>query len=83
MNNNVIFGLLILAGLNLCSCLKSNEAIQPGLKVGVSVAPINPEIGAFIAGDKQNRKFTGIHDSLFVKAVVFSHGSETISCTLD
>lgn len=42
------------------------------LLVGVSAHNINPEVGAFIAGDAHNRQFTGIHDSIFVKAVVLS-----------
>lgn len=64
-----------------CQQKKSNE---PGLRAGVSAAPINPPIGAFIAGDKQNRKFTAVHDSLFAKAVVFSHGNEQVAIvTLD
>lgn len=54
------------------------------LQAGVSSAPINPPIGAFIAGDKQNRTFTAVHDSLYVKAVVFTNGDEMLALvTLD
>lgn len=64
-----------------CQQKKSNE---PAMRAGVSVAPINPPIGAFIAGDKQNRMFTAVHDSLFAKAVVVSHGDEQVAIvTLD
>jgi len=64
-----------------CQQKKSDE---PSLRAGVSAAPINPPIGAFIAGDKQNRTFTAVHDSLFAKAVVVSHGDEQIAIvTLD
>ncbi|MFM7328839.1 MAG: neutral/alkaline non-lysosomal ceramidase N-terminal domain-containing protein [Bacteroidota bacterium] len=46
---------------------------------GASAAPVNPPVGSFIAGDRQDRHFTGIHDSLFVKAVVVSDGKEKIA----
>jgi hypothetical protein len=60
------------------------KADEPLLQAGVSAAPINPPIGAFIAGDKQNRTFTAIHDSLYAKAVVFVKGEEKLALvTLD
>ena len=40
------------------------------LLVGAAAAPINPAPGAFIAGGDRNRQFSGIHDSLYAKAVV-------------
>lgn len=49
------------------------------LRVGAASAPINPSVGAFIAGDKQDRRFTGIHDSLYVKAVVFDDGENAMA----
>lgn len=74
----LLFTFLIMVG---CQQKKSDE---PSLRAGVSAAPINPPIGAFIAGDKQNRTFTAVHDSLFAKAVVVSHGDEQIAIvTLD
>jgi len=36
-------------------------------------------MGAFIAGDKQNRRFTGVLDSLYVKAAVFYDGNESFA----
>ena len=36
-------------------------------------------MGAFIAGDKQNRKFTSVHDSLYVKAVVINDGASSLA----
>ncbi|MGV8879065.1 MAG: neutral/alkaline non-lysosomal ceramidase N-terminal domain-containing protein [Sphingobacteriaceae bacterium] len=42
------------------------------LQVGVSYASITPQKGAFIAGDKNNRRFTGVHDSLYVKTIFLS-----------
>jgi len=54
------------------------------LFVGSSAASINPPAGSFIAGDRPNRRFAGVHDSLFAKAVVISDGSKAISLlTLD
>ncbi len=74
----LLFTFLMVVG---CQQKKSDE---PVLRAGVSAAPINPPIGAFIAGDKQNRTFTAVHDSLFAKAVVVSHGDELVAIvTLD
>lgn len=62
--------LLIFTALILLQC--ANKKNIPGLQVGVSEASINPDIPAFIAGDKINRQFTGVHDSLFVKVIVIA-----------
>lgn len=75
----------LLIVLILFSCNPTQEQEAQKLQVGVSKAVINPPIGAFIAGDKQNRQFTGILDSLFVKAAVFHDGNEifalvTVDC---
>ncbi|MBL7874639.1 MAG: alkaline ceramidase [Cyclobacteriaceae bacterium] len=62
----------------------THRSNKPALQVGVAAAPINPPLGAFIAGDKQNRKFTAIHDSLYAKAVVFTNENEKLALiTLD
>jgi hypothetical protein len=42
------------------------------LQAGAAAAPINPAPGAFIAGGDRNRRFSGVHDSLFAKALVVS-----------
>ena len=47
---------------------------QSKLQIGTAEAVINPPIGSFIAGDKQNRKFTGVLDSLYFKVVVLYDG---------
>ena len=39
---------------------------------GAAVENITPETGSFIAGHTKNRRFTGIHDSLYVKAIVWT-----------
>ena len=66
----------IILFLLLLSCGQKEEEI---LQVGVSKAVINPPLGAFIAGDKQNRRFTGVLDSLYVKAAVFYDGNESFA----
>jgi hypothetical protein len=55
------------------------------LQAGAAAAPVNPPMGAYIAGDKQDRHFTAIHDSLYAKAVVVSDGKQaaalvTVDC---
>lgn len=48
-------------------------------QVGAAQASINPDIPAYIAGHTQNRTFKGFHDSLYVKAVVISSGSDNVT----
>lgn len=75
--------LLMLICINFgCSIKKTATSHQ--LQVGVSKAVINPPIGSFIAGDKQNRTFTGVFDSLYAKAVMFYDGEKSMALvTLD
>ncbi|MBI1318137.1 MAG: alkaline ceramidase [Candidatus Hydrogenedens sp.] len=47
-------------------------------RAGAASAIISPPAGAFIAGDKLDRHFTGVHDDLFVKALAVSDGVETV-----
>ncbi len=68
-----VLGLCVLA-----SCDSGTEK-GPRLMVGVASATINPSLGSFIAGDKQNRTFTGILDSLYAKAMVATFGDQTVS----
>jgi hypothetical protein len=63
----------------LFSCSPTQQEKAQNLHVGVAKAVINPPMGAFIAGDKQNRQFTGILDSLYVKAAVFYDGKESFA----
>ncbi|MCF1750010.1 neutral/alkaline non-lysosomal ceramidase N-terminal domain-containing protein [Mariniradius sediminis] len=71
--------------LSLCvlfflGCTTPKESKKgPELFVGVSKAFINPPLGAFIAGDKQNRVFTGVLDSLYAKAVVLYDGEKALA----
>jgi len=64
--------------LLLMSCSRE-EKKESTFKVGAASAPINPPIGAYIAGDKQNRTFTAVHDSLYVKAVVINDGNSSLA----
>ncbi|HRH49108.1 MAG TPA: neutral/alkaline non-lysosomal ceramidase N-terminal domain-containing protein [Panacibacter sp.] len=50
-----------------------------GFKAGAASAIITPKAGLFIAGGDRNRHFTGMHDDLFVKAVVISNGENTMA----
>lgn len=47
-------------------------------RVGASSAVITPSNGAFVAGHSQNRRFTGVNDDLYVKAVAVSEGRESV-----
>jgi hypothetical protein len=81
MKNLGIFLFLICINFG---CTKKKTETSTELQVGVSKAVINPPIGSFIAGDKQNRTFTGVLDSLYAKAVVFYDGEKSMALvTLD
>jgi len=67
----------ILVVLVFASC--KDQKKPSSFLIGAASHTINPAVGAFIAGDKQDRHFTGIHDSLFVKAVVISNSKEQIT----
>jgi hypothetical protein len=59
----------------LCLCL--TDALSQ-FRVGASSAVITPSNGAFVAGHSQNRKFTGVNDDLYVKAVAISEGRQSV-----
>lgn len=70
--------------LLIITLLFFHHLIAQKLWIGVSSANINPPIGAFIARDKQNRKFTTVHDNLYAKAVIISKGNSSVAIvTLD
>ena len=50
---------------------------SPSLLVGGATASVNPGFDNYIAGDKKNRRFKGIHDSLYVKAIAVSEAKNT------
>lgn len=80
MRSRSVFAFALAAACCLVACrnARQEEASQK-VWVGAASAPVNPPIGAFIAGDRQNRTFTAIHDSLFVKAVVIKKDSTTLA----
>jgi Neutral/alkaline non-lysosomal ceramidase, N-terminal len=59
--------------------LLSTRASAQELKVGSSQAPINPPVPSYIAGHTRNRKFTAIHDSLYVKVLVADDGKNSLA----
>lgn len=56
----------------------TNGSMNNTLLVGAATGVVNPSLENFIAGDKHNRHFSGIHDSLYVKAVVVSDSKNTV-----
>ncbi len=58
--------------------MSANRATHPFL-VGAASTTIDPDAGAFIAGDRKNRQFTGVHDDLYLKSVVFDDGATPIA----
>ena len=78
----LILLVVIITSILLVSCeSKEKELKKPviNLMAGASSSSINPEVGMFIAGDKPNRRFTGIHDSLYAKAVVIRKDKELLA----
>ena len=47
--------------------------------VGAAEAVINPPTGTYLAGYDQNRKSTGVHDDLFIKAVVVANRQNAVA----
>lgn len=71
--------IMLLFCISLTIGCKDQHQANPELFIGVSKQAVNPPIGSFIAGDKQNRVFTGILDSLFAKAMVVYDGKEAVA----
>ncbi len=70
--------------LLLVSCFVLQQAASQKFRVGVASEVISPPIASFIAGDKQNRKFSGIHDNLYAKAITVQSKQEMVGVlTLD
>ena len=73
MKKGILFFLLFIIFFN-AQAQKSNR-----LLAGASSAPVNPPVNSFIAGDKQNRRFAGVHDDLFAKAVVITNNNNSVA----
>lgn len=48
-------------------------------RVGTSTAVITPKTGSFLAGYDHNRRSSGVHDNLYVKAVVISNSATSLA----
>jgi hypothetical protein len=66
-------------GLALAVLLLAAPALRGQWRVGASSAPVNPAPGAFVAGHTLDRRFTGVHDDIFVKAVVVSDPRSSVA----
>lgn len=58
--------------------LSVTAGLQAQWRVGASAAAINPDKGAFVAGHTLDRRFTGVHDDIHVKAVAVSDGRASV-----
>lgn len=63
----------------LCLLAQDRQEFGIKLQVGVSAASVTPPMGTYIAGGPQNRKFIGVHDDLYAKAVVISNGQQKLA----
>lgn len=68
-----------LFAVSLLDAVTGSGAGAQVLYAGAASARVSPEAGAFIAGDARNRRFAGVHDDLFVKAVVISDGAADLA----
>lgn len=76
--------ILIVLIFSLLSC-ESPSSQGTQWRVGAASTNVNPPLGSFIAGDKQNRRFTGVRDSLYVKALAIADGEKNtiVMVTID
>ncbi len=74
---HLFFILLLLSAFG--SCQPKEAPSKNILRAGASSAPVSPPVGTYIAGDKQNRTFTGVHDDLYAKAVVIDDGKNALA----
>jgi hypothetical protein len=63
----------------LALLLLAAPALRGQWRVGAAAATVNPAPGAFVAGHTLDRRFTGVHDDLFVKAVVVSDARTSVA----
>lgn len=75
----VVSYLLSLTALS-CSGLSPTPAAETqSLLVGAASVAINPEDGIYLAGYGHGRASTGVHDDLFIKAVLFDDGKTPVA----
>jgi Neutral/alkaline non-lysosomal ceramidase, N-terminal len=75
---------LVLSTALLWAALSTSVKSAPAstLQVGFAQADITPDVAAktvYLAGFGQNRKATGVHDPLFVRAIVLKDGDKKIA----
>lgn len=74
--NRIIYPFLFVA---LCIFTPAYIQAQSGkLLAGADEAPINPPDSTYMAGYGQNRKSTGVHDNIYVKAVAISNNENAV-----
>ena len=69
--------LLTLSLVVICSIAAAED--KTPFRAGAASAVVNPPVGSYIAGDAQDRKFTGVHDDLFSKAVIVHDGQSAVA----
>lgn len=79
MANNKTNQLVLPGFIGLVMVLILSGCNRTSLSVGAAQAPVNPPMGSFIAGDRQDRHFNAVLDSLWAKAVVVSDGKEKLA----
>jgi hypothetical protein len=84
MLRSVLNGLAIVVFLAGALVLVAGSAVAAGpVKVGFAKADVTPDVKGkapvFIAGYGQNRRAKGVHDPLFVRAIVLDDGQKKIA----
>lgn len=69
--------LVLLVCIVSCSIM-AQQSTGGRLLAGAAEAKISPPAGTFLAGYNQNRKSTGVHDDIFVKAVALANSNNAI-----
>lgn len=72
-----LFAIIILCLINSLAGAQNDSGNR--LLVGAAEAVINPPVNSFLAGYDQNRKSTGVHDDLYVKAVVVANRQNALA----
>jgi neutral ceramidase len=65
--------------LGSAGCGALHSAGEEGLRVGVAEVDITPPVGHRMAGYFDERLATGVHDSLFARAMVLEQGRERVA----
>lgn len=74
----MIHKLLLTLSLFVIGSIAVAEDNTP-FRAGAASAVVNPPVGSYIAGDARNRKFTGVHDDLYAKAVFIHDGQSAVA----